>query len=145
MRDVNTPLSKAYFTALTGITYNSIAVRSFSGEAPDDISDKNYIVFGEVSNNDLSSKSSADTSTSMRVTIHTFDEKYTSSIIANSIANQVLARIYPYTQFNLTLDGNFQIYSTELASDTTQSITMDANRAFIDRIFIFRHKIYHRA
>jgi hypothetical protein len=144
MRDVNTALLKAYFIAFDGITYNSVPVPSYSGIMPDNINPNNYILFGEVSNNDLSTKGSADTNTLMRVTIHTFDEKYNSPIIVNSIANEVFQRVYANSQFNLSLDDDLQIYSTELVSDITQHLQVDNSRAYIDRIIIFRHKIFIR-
>ncbi len=61
------------------------------------------------------------------------------------IANQVFQRIYPYTQFNLDLSADdLQMFSTELVSDNTQHISLDNSRAYIDRVIIFRHKIFHR-
>ncbi len=89
MRDVNTSLLKNYFTAFAGITYNAIPVPAYSGILPDNINPNYYILFGEVSNNDLSTKGSSDTNTLMRVSIHTFSEKYQSTIPVNEIANQV--------------------------------------------------------
>ncbi len=145
MRDINTSLLKNYFTAFAGITYNAIPVPVYSGILPDNVNPNNYILFGEVSNNDLSTKGSSDTNTLMRVSIHTFSEKYQSTIPVNEIANQVYQRIYPYTQFNLDLtEDDLQIFSTELVSDQTQHIALDNSRAYIDRVIIFRHKIFHR-
>lgn len=143
MRDINTAILKAYYNALTGITYNATPIPVYSGILPDNINPNNYVIFGEVSNNDLSTKSSADTNTLMRVNIHTYSEKYNSPIIANSIAGQVFDRVYQNSQFNLPIDDNFQIYSTELVSDSTNVLTLDAGRAYIDRIIIFRHRILH--
>lgn len=143
MKDVNAAIQKSYYTALTGITYNSVAVPVYYMTAPDDLNVDNYIVFGGVTNNDISTKGSSDTNTLMRVTIHTKSNKYNSGQAANSIAGQVFASIYPTSQSVLTLEG-FQMYSTELHSDLTQDYSIQNSVSFIDRILIFRHKIYHR-
>lgn len=143
MKDINFPLRKAYMTALAGITYNSVAVPVYYMQAPDDLNVDNYIVFGGVTNNDISTKGSADTNTLMRVTIHTKGNKYNSGQAADSIAGQVLQSVYPNSQATLDLDG-LQMFSTELASDLTQDYSIKDSVAFIDRILMFRHKIYHR-
>ena len=144
MRDINYSLRKAYFTVLTGITYDASAVPAFYLQTPDGITASNYIVFGGVTNNDLSTKSSADTGTLMRVTIHTFKEKYNDGKAADFIAGQIYQRIYPTPQFNLTLEDNLQMVSTELVNDLTQDYGIRNSTAYIDRILIFRHKIYQR-
>ena len=69
MRDVNYSLRKAYYAALTGITYEASGVPVYYLQAPDDITASSYIVFGGVTNSDLSTKNSADTASLMRVTI----------------------------------------------------------------------------
>lgn len=143
MRDVNTALSKAYKAAYAGITYNSVAIPAYYGSLPDNINPDNYIVYGQVINNDLSTKNSSDTYTSMQTDIYSIGDKYVSAIISNFIADQVLQRIYSSTQFNLTLGGGLQMFSTELMSDHDSMITMNAGRASISRHIIFRHKIYH--
>jgi hypothetical protein len=141
MTDINASLQKSYYTALTGISYNAVTVPSFYMTAPDDLNVDNYIVFGGVTNNDISTKSSSDSSTLMRVTIHTKGNKYNSGQAANNIAGQVFARIYPNSQSVLILDG-VQMYSTELHSDITQDYSIKNSVSFIDRILIFRHKIF---
>lgn len=143
MKDINAALQKAYFTALTGITYNSVAVPVYYMTAPDDLTADNYIIFGGVTNNDISTKGSSDTNSLMRVTIHTKSNKYNSGKAANDIAGQVFERIYPNPQSVLTLEG-LQMYSTELHSDITQDYSIKNSVSFIDRILIFRHKIYHQ-
>lgn len=143
MKDINAALQKSYYTALNGIVFNDAAVPVYYMTAPDDLAVDNYIIFGGVTNNDISTKGSSDTNTLMRVTIHTKGNKYNSGQAANNIAGQVLARIYPNSQAVLTLEGA-QMFSTELASDNTQDYSIQNSVSFIDRILIFRHKIYHR-
>lgn len=143
MKDINASLQKSYYTALNGIVYNDAAVPIYYMTAPDDLVVDNYIIFGGVTNNDISTKGSSDTNTLMRVTIHTKSNKYNSGQAANNIAGQVFDRIYPNPQFVLSLDG-FQMYSTELHSDLTQDYSIKNSVSFIDRILIFRHKIFHK-
>ena len=142
MRDVNYSLRKSYYAALTGITYEASAVPVYYLQAPDDIAASNYIVFGGVTNSDLSTKNSADTSSLMRVTIHTFKDKYNDGKAADFIAGEVLQRIYPNSQAALVLDDSLQMFSTELVSDLTQDYNIQNATVYIDRILIFRHKIY---
>ena len=144
MRDINYSLRKAYFSALTGIAYESSVTPVYYLQAPDGIAASNYIVFGGVTNNDLSTKSSANTGTLMRVAVHTFKEKYNDGKAADFIAGEVLQRIYPNSQAGLVLGDNLQMYSTDLVSDLTQDYGIRNSTVYIDRILIFRHKIYQR-
>lgn len=144
MRDNNYSLQKAYNLALTGITYDSVAVPAYFRKLPDDQSPNNYIIFDHVNNGDSSTMNTADASASMRVTIHTFDNKYNTGKAVNDIGGQVLQIIYPNSQAILDLSAdNLQMYSTELTSDLEQDYNQ-ASRAYLDRILIFRHKIFHR-
>lgn len=144
MRDANYSLQKAYFTALTGITYDGIAVPVFYMTMPDNANPDNYIIFGPVTNNDISTKGSADTSSLMRVTIHTQNTKYNPGKAANFIAGEVLNRIYPTTQAFLDLSAdNLQMVAIEIASDTTMDYKVKNAVSFIDRVLIFRQKVYH--
>lgn len=146
MRDVNYPCQKSYLLALTGITFQSNNIPVFYQMIPDNIAPSNYVIFGPVSNNDASTMTSADTFTSMRVTIHTFSEKYNTGKAAAFIGGEILTRIYPTPQFVLDLSAdNLQCVSTEMVQDLTQDYSNLTSRVYIDRIFIFRHRIYHRS
>ena len=143
MRDSNYPLRKAYITALTGLTYNSVAVPVAYQELPNNISPANYIILNSVSSNDVSAKHLSDTSTSIQVTIHTFSDQYNSGKAADDIASLVLQAIYPNRQTHLDLSAdNMQCVTTELAGDNTQDYSPQANRKYIDRILTFRHRIF---
>lgn len=145
MRDVNNPLKKAYFTVLSGIVFDLISVPVYYMTLPDKVNPENYIIFGPVTNNDISTKGSADTNSLMRVTIHTQSNKYNPGKAVNDIAGEVLERIYPNSQAFLDLSAdNLQMISIELASDITQDYSIKNSTSFIDRILIFRQKIYQR-
>jgi|SRR6185312_10425756 len=144
MKDCNYALQKAYNIELANIAFESVAVPAYFRSLPDNVNPSNYIIFDHVTNADSSTMNSADTNSSMRVTIHTFDLKYNTGKAAGDIGNQVLQIIYPNSQAVLDLSAdNLQMVSTELVSDIPQDYNQ-ASRAYLDRILIFRHKIYHR-
>lgn len=145
MRDVNYPLQKSLLLALTGITYNSTNVPVYYGEIPDHIPPDNYIVYGSITNTDASTFNSADTFTLTRITIHTIQQKYNTGKAAGDIAGQVFARIYPNSQFQIDLSpDNLQCVNTQLVQDLTQDYNIFNTRVYLDRILIFRHKVFHQ-
>lgn len=146
MIDVNIPLRKAYFTALSGITYNSIAVPVYYSYLPDGLTPDNYILFGNVTNNNIGTTTTQDTSATMRVTAYTTGNKNNDGNAADDIGGQILQRIYLTPSFNIPLPvgTELQITGTTLESDTTQDYSLQSNKIYIDRIFIFRHLIYQK-
>lgn len=145
MRSANYALRKKYFSLLSGITYNSVAVPVFSQKAPDNVNAENYIVFGGISSSDDSGQYKADTETSINVTIHSYKQNSNDGAAADSIANEVLTRIYPnkQTQPDLSADS-LQCVSTLLANDYTQNYNIMGGREYIDRVLTFRHHIFHQ-
>ncbi len=136
MKDINTPLEKAYFTAL-----QDIGVPVYNQELPDNVSPESYILFRSINSNDNSSKSFAKTSTTITVEIHTFKDKINQSVTGNTLAEMVMERIYPYRQFVLPLDG-MQMVSTELANDASQNYSQRNQRTYLSRYITFRHSIF---
>lgn len=144
MKDVNWPLRKIYYSALNGLTYNSTTIKAFYQKAPDDISDKYYIVFAGLTNNDVSSKQKSDTDTSIRVTIHTYESKYNDGRAADAIAQLVFDAIYPnkQTRPDMSADG-LQVVNTSLSQDLVQDYNIQNSREYFDRILTFTHRVYH--
>lgn len=141
MTDSNLPLRKAYLLALSGITFNSLAVPVFYGEAPATNAAVNYIVFGQITSNDASTKNSSDTSTSIQVGIHTFSEKTNSGDAADLIAAQVLTALYPNKQARLTITA-MQCVTTEMVNDVVQEFNPQGDRKYVSRFITFRHNVY---
>jgi len=137
MIDINYSLRLAYENALSDIT----DIKVFYQIAPETISDKNYIVFRSLTSNDVSTKNSCDTSTTITVEIHTWQEKYNKGLMADVLARDVYNRIYPNSQAVLPLNGA-QMVSTRMVSDVTQNFTTQANRGYISRFITFRHNIF---
>ena len=145
MKDVNYPAQKSYLLALTGIQYNGGDIPVYHGEIPDSMSPDAYIVYGGITNTDASTKSSAETFSLMRVTVHTFQMKYNTGKAAAAIANEIFQRIYPNSQAKIDLSpDNMQCVSTELVSDSTLDYSIINARTYLDRVIIFRHRIFHR-
>lgn len=144
MRDVVYPVQKATLIALSGITYNSVGVPAYFKELPDDLTAENYIIFDVVINTDASTFQSAETLTLHRITIHTFQAKYNTGKAVAAIANEVFDRIYPNSQARLDLSpDNMRCVWTELDNDIPQDYRLLNSKVYLDRIIIFRHKIYH--
>lgn len=144
MKDVSYPLRKAYVAALAGITYEDTPVGVYYPEIPDNMDPEVAIVLSSINSNDRSTKGSADTSTSIQVTIRTFNEKYNNGRAADTVGGEVLARIYPNKQFDLDLSADgLQVTNTELQQDFLQDYGVQNDRKYIDRIMVFRHDIYH--
>lgn len=147
MRDSNKPLRIAYVSKLStpAIEYNGEEVPVWYVEAPPTETAKNYIVIGAIDNNDASTKHKADTSTTIRVTIHTHNDVMNDGDAADVIGGEVMERIYPAdkTQLDLSAD-DLQVVSTELNGDFLQDYQAEGARKYIDRILTFRHRIFQR-
>ena len=143
MLDVNYPLRKAYFAALSGITYGGVAVPVYYDALPEDESPVNYIIFSGLTHNDDSTKDSDDTVSLMKVTIHTSNNKYNDGKAADIIGGIVYQRIYPdsHTNLNLSADG-LQVTGTSFSNDFTNDYVINKTIVYVDRTIIFRHKIY---
>jgi hypothetical protein len=139
----NIDIRKAYFAALSTIKYNNVLVPVYWGQLPTSIAPGIYIVFSQIRNNNASLKSSSITETSVTVSVYTNSLKYNDGLSVESVANEVLNRIYPIPTFNLTLaDSFFQILKTTLQSDITNDFSQFNQIVYIDRILTFSHTIF---
>jgi len=143
MNEINRPLRKAYYAALSAITYGGDSVPVYYSELPANVHPDNYIIFRPVSNTDESTKQSADTSSSMQVTVFTKKDLNNAGNACDDICGSVLNAIMPTPGYNITVD-DFQVIHTRLTSDLTQEVSMSAQLKYIDRIMVFTHLIYHK-
>ena len=140
MRDINYDLRKAYFSELSGITYEGNSVAVYYNRIPDTYSTDLVIVFSGIQNSDLSTKNSDDTDTTINVSVITDGIKYNSGAACDYIAGQVMERIV-----NKSLDmGNNQMVTSTLNNDITQDFTIDGSIERVERILTFRHMIFQR-
>lgn len=144
MKDVNYPLRKAYIIALANMVVDGIPIPVYYPAVPEEETSKAYILLSQPSNVDNGTKNSSDTDTSMQLKIITWDEGSNSGKLADMIANEIFARIYPIPQATLDLSAdNINMVSTELSNDNTQDYGSVNNRFFIDRYLTFKHFISH--
>lgn len=137
MKDVNLPLRTAYNTALSTLT-----VPVFANYIPIGAEAETYIVFSNVTNNDISTKQSSDISAIMQVAIYTYSDIGNSGEAVDTLANQVFSLLYNNTRSVLNLGALFQMLSTELNSDQTNQTITIGQRVYIDRILQFKHEIF---
>lgn len=144
MKDINYPLRKAYYSALSGMTdINDVTIPVYYGMAPEDNINNNYITFSKVSNTDASTKSENSLEVAMNVTINTFDNNGNSGQNCDFIANKILQAIYPDTYNNLDLsDDGLQLVNTRLETDIVNDYAMTGSRVYLDRTIIFSHLIF---
>ena len=85
MRDVNSALLQAYYEVINGL---SIPV--YEGEEPDDVKDKIYCVISDVTNVENSTDNSSDTTSTIQITVNSWEYKYNNSKNLNTVSNQIL-------------------------------------------------------
>lgn len=143
MLSVNLSLSRAYYAALSTITYLGNPVPVFKNQIPTTIAPGIYIMFGRIRNTDNSPKTSSMTQTSVTVTVYTNFLKYNDGVAVDEVANEVLNRIYKNGTFKLQLaESFFQLAGTSLQNDFVQDFSEDKQNTYIDRIMIFNHQIF---
>lgn len=142
MLSSNLAIRQAYDTLLSTITYQGSPISVYWQQLPTDIAPGLYIIFGQIRHNDDGNKDAAVTSTSVTVSIYSNDLKYNDGVGVDTVANEVLNRIYKNQQYNISLPSNFlQVVGTTLESDQTQDFSQDQQNIYIDRILIFNHTI----
>jgi hypothetical protein len=141
MLSSNIAVRKAYYAALSTIEYEGAAVPVYWNQIPSTIAPGIYIIFSNIRNNDQSNKGASVTQTSVTVSVYTNAFKYNDGVAIESVANEVLNRIYNTPQFKLPLDTFFQITQTRLSADITNNFS-DNQNVYIDRILTFNHTIF---
>jgi len=136
MKDVNKPLRKAYFAALsvTGLPV-------YENALPNNLNPEEYIIFRGFDTTEASTKNSADTDTNVTVEIHTYKDIHNNSTVSENIADDVYRYIYALPQFVLPMDG-MQMVQAQLVNDRTQDYGFVNGRMYIDRFITFKHNIF---
>jgi len=136
MKDVNKPLRKAYFAALS-VT----GLQVYENALPNNLNPEEYIIFRGFDTTEASTKNSADTDTNVTVEIHTYKDVHNNSTESENIADDVYRYIYALPQFVLPMDG-MQMVSTSLVTDRVQDYGWQNGRMYIDRFITFKHNIF---
>lgn len=136
MKDINNPLIKAYYDAISPL------YPCYEGEEPDDTEEKLYVVISDVSSSDVSTKQSNDHNASIQVTINSWDAKYNNSKAMNTAAGVIIETIHPGPVSTLQIPG-VTVISTTLSNDRTVPYGKLAGRVYISRNLIFSHLIVY--
>lgn len=143
MLSSNLAIRQAYNTLLSTITYNSVSVPVYWQQLPTDTAPGIYITFGQIRNNDTSNKSASVTQTSVTVSIFTNSPQYNDGVAVDTVANEVLNRLYLNPQFKIPLSSSFfHLIGTQLTSDQTNDWSQDQQNIYIDRILVFEHTVF---
>lgn len=143
MLSVNLTIRAAYNSLLSTITYNSVAVPLYFQQLPTDTAPGIYIIFGQIRNNDDSNKGASVTQTSVTVSIFTNSPQYNDGVAVDTVANEVLNRLYLNPQFKIPLSSSFfQVIGTTLESDDTNDFSQDQQNIYIDRVMVFNHTVF---
>ena len=138
MRDINTALLTAYYSALQGV-----GVPIYEGEEPDDVKDPIYIVMSDAVGFEQSTKNSSDCQYTLQLSIHSWKYKYNNSADLNDVASAVFDAIKPNSNSVLDLSGEgLQMMNLQLQTDRTERIGEMGGRVYISRILIFKQDIF---
>jgi hypothetical protein len=138
MRDVNSALLQAYYEVINGL---SIPV--YEGEEPDDVKSKIYCVISDVTNVENSTDNSSDTTSTIQITINSWEYKYNNSKNLNTVANQILEAIKPDSKsvLDLSLYG-IQMLNLNVQTDRTERYGEVGGKIFISRILVFKQFLF---
>jgi len=138
MKDVNSALLQAYYEVINGL---SIPV--YEGEEPDDVKDKIYCVISDVTNIENSTDNSSDTTSTIQITINSWEYKYNNSKNLNTVTNQILEAIKPNSKsvLDLSLYG-LQMLNLNVQTDRTERYGEVGGKIFISRILVFKQFLF---
>lgn len=138
MRDINTALLTAYYSALSGV-----GVPIYEGEEPDDVKDPIYIVMSDAVGLEQSTKNSTDVQYTLQLSIHSWKYKYNNSSDLNDVTSAVFQAIKPDSNSVLDLSGDgLQMMNLQVQTDRTERIGEMGGRVYISRILIFKQDIF---
>jgi hypothetical protein len=138
MKDINSPLLKAYFSVI-----DNLDIKVYEGEEPDNVADKIYVVLSNITSNETSTKSSIDVNATIQVSIHSWESKYNNSKNLNIAVGQILDAIKPSSNSVLDLsEFGLEMLNLTKQSDSTQNLGNLNGRVYISRILVFKQDIF---
>lgn len=138
MKDINSPLLKAYYNVI-----NDLDIKVYEGEEPDNVNDKIYVVLSNVTSNETSTKSSIDHDATIQVSVHSWEYKYNNSKNLNEAVGLILDAIKPTSNSVLDLsEFGLEMLNLTKQSDTTQNLGNLNGRVYISRILVFQQDIF---
>lgn len=137
MIDINTPLQRAFYTAIS-----STNVPVYEGEEPDDLKAPVYAVISDIQSQDAGDLNNRARTAQITISVHSWKLKYNNSSDLNVAVGEILEALLPTTNSVLDLSGNsLQMVTLALQSDITQRLGNIGGREYISRILIFNSKI----
>ena len=138
MRDVNSALLQAYYEVINGLN-----IPVYEGEEPDDVKDKIYSVISDVTNVENSTDNSSDTTSTIQITVNSWEYKYNNSKNLNIVANQILQAIKPNSKSVLDLSiYGIQMLNLNVQTDRTERYGEVGGKIFISRILVFKQFLF---
>ena len=136
MKDINTPLQKAYYDAIS-----ALSIPVFEGEEPNNTNEPIYVVLHDINSTEASNKYSFAFNASIQVSIHSIKSNVNNSVDINEKAGLILDAIKPEAISSLLADG-ILIVTTNISVDR-QTRSKIGDTAFITRDIIFNHLIHY--
>lgn len=140
MKDVNTVLKRKLYELLQPV----VGVPCFSKYMPSSVTENEYVLITTINSNDTSTMHSADTDTTVQISIYTRDSQANPGEASSTIAGIVYDTIYPTPQSKIDLEPDFHNSVLTLVSDNEPDAILTNNEVFINRFLIFRLRILHR-
>ncbi len=138
MRDINSALLQAYHQVIDGVD-----IPVYEGEEPDDVKDKIYCVMSDVINIESSTDNSSDTTSTIQISVHSWEYKYNNSKNLNTAVDSILQAIKPTSNAVLDLsDFNLQMMNLSIQTDRTERFGEIGGKIFISRILVFKQNIF---
>lgn len=140
MRDCNTILKTKLYELLSPV----VGVPVYSKYIPASVIENEYVLITTINSNDASTMHSADTDTTVQISIYTRDSQANPGATADSIAAIIYATLYPTPQSRIDLEPDFHNSVLTLVNDISPDAILTGTEVFINRFLTFRLRILHR-
>jgi len=138
MRDINSALLQAYYEVI-----DDLDIPVFEGEEPDDVKHKIYAVLSDVINIESSTSNSSDNTSTIQISVHSWEYKYNNSKTLNSAVDDIIQAIKPTSTSVLDLSSfGLQMMNLSIQTDRTERFGELGGKIFISRILILKQNIF---
>lgn len=142
MKNVNNILTFKYFQLLAPACTPVPVFRD--GYVPDDLLNDAYVMIIPIGSADSSTMNSADTFTTIQVSIYTKSNIENNADILNTTADKIFTAIMPgYAADNFAGLSGIAVLTTELNGDNTLTPLTSGADIYMNRNITFRHLINH--
>jgi hypothetical protein len=138
MRDINSALLKAYYEVI-----DDLDIPVCEGEEPYAVKHKLYAVLSDVINIESSTSNSSDNTSTIQISVHSWEYKYNNSKTLNSAVDDIIQAIKPTSTSVLDLSAfGLQMMNLSIQTDRTERFGELGGKIFISRILIFKQNIF---